>query len=550
MAETEGGNLSSKDEYGGYVIPLQVLTDTGSQPTGEIHVHRAVDHKKVKGWRATFRGSSCKDRAFGCVKPALQETVRLLLEKIQDRASAEGRARVLEVAGALERGGEDRRPADEHVPIVHQIYGQARDGKEKGSLFQDSEKRWKAYCHKTGARYILWTADQADALVIQWFPWLLDVYRDVRFAFPQRTDIARVCILVKYGGLYSDMDVFPNRDACAMAPFGVAKVPHIIEQRKFLYEMEVIVAERGHPVLLQYLMWMRDRIASTAYGVATDWYHNKNIRYILNTTGPYSFTKFLKLPQTRQILADFSGSQPTLRTWEMNRFDKPVKLSERGSFDFITHRSQSYFTKEFEVRLPMGSGDAALPDFPQVTRPRLTCKTTPSGAEAGPTGGEPTPQTRGAIGAEMTGSQPTSSDSGAIDQRHALPQERPMDKAITTDEEDDDDDDESEHAYRRQIEAEADVAELEKVLAEQAKQLATSQEINNEWVAFFHAHRHAAAATTLMSTMPPSLLRELKSHGDDLAIQVEFATNPNQSKRRRRIPVSPPRTQVTLGMEK
>ena len=49
------------------------------------------------------------------------------------------------------------------------------------------------------------------------------MYRDVRFLV-QRADVARFFILFKFGGLYADLDVFPNLEKFPLVPLGLCKM--------------------------------------------------------------------------------------------------------------------------------------------------------------------------------------------------------------------------------------------------------------------------------------------------------------------------------------
>ena len=96
------------------------------------------------------------------------------------------------------------------VKIVHQMFGLYRDGTEMNALFKLSSSAWRAYAKRHVCVYICWTADMVDTLIQQKAPqWLQDLYNGVRYAV-QRVDVARFFILFLYGGLYADLDVFPN----------------------------------------------------------------------------------------------------------------------------------------------------------------------------------------------------------------------------------------------------------------------------------------------------------------------------------------------------
>ena len=108
------------------------------------------------------------------------------------------------------------------VQIIHQIYGLYRDGKPMPRLFQNSQSSWQALAQEMGALYHLWSADEVDALIKQHYSTFWGMY--TRAPFPvMRADIARICILHKYGGMYADMDVVPNAKCFAQVPLAVQK---------------------------------------------------------------------------------------------------------------------------------------------------------------------------------------------------------------------------------------------------------------------------------------------------------------------------------------
>jgi mannosyltransferase OCH1-like enzyme len=102
-------------------------------------------------------------------------------------------------------------------------------------LFQRSKAAWQQVAADMGATYILWSADEIDTMVREHYPQIWDMYTTVRYPI-MRADIGRVAILHRYGGLYSDLDVFPNRSefeqawlAVCIQPSNVAKNPHFLE---------------------------------------------------------------------------------------------------------------------------------------------------------------------------------------------------------------------------------------------------------------------------------------------------------------------------------
>ena len=150
------------------------------------------------------------------------------------------------------------------VEAIHQIYGLYRDGKEMSRLFKLSAAAWEAYAKREQCEYRLWTANEVDTLMqLQAPDWVLQLYKDVRYAV-QRGDIARFFILYKYGGLYADLDTFPNLHRFPKVPLGICKM--LARETKSIrlkpeYEIEVVVAEKGNTAILGILEDMKVAMA-------------------------------------------------------------------------------------------------------------------------------------------------------------------------------------------------------------------------------------------------------------------------------------------------
>ena len=92
------------------------------------------------------------------------------------------------------------------------------------ALFSMSSEAWKAHATLNQSEYKLWTADEVDTLMQQEAPeWVQSLYRNVRFPV-QRVDVCRFFVLFKYGGLYADLDVFPNLATFPLVPLGLCKM--------------------------------------------------------------------------------------------------------------------------------------------------------------------------------------------------------------------------------------------------------------------------------------------------------------------------------------
>ena len=217
----------------------------GSQPQGRIGAKRkqeeelcadakAADHEKSLRLRACFCKSRMGWKAIATWSPSLkregsgyleskQAACWSLLMRLKPRVQPGHHMKLLEkvaemgapvkAAGTavtdLQNGSQPQQP-ENPVKWVHQMYGMYRDGKEPGELFQLSRQRWQQVAAAMGAQYQHWEADMVDCLVRTHYPFLWTTYQDVRFPI-MRADIGRICVLHRYGGLYSDLDCLPNR---------------------------------------------------------------------------------------------------------------------------------------------------------------------------------------------------------------------------------------------------------------------------------------------------------------------------------------------------
>ena len=96
---------------------------------------------------------------------------------------------------------------------------------EDNATFAESSRRWRALAGTMGATYIMWDSSLLESLVRQKFPEYWGLYQRVRYPV-QRVDMGRLFVLLTYGGLFSDLDVFPNRtsyEQCWMAVLRVER---------------------------------------------------------------------------------------------------------------------------------------------------------------------------------------------------------------------------------------------------------------------------------------------------------------------------------------
>jgi len=269
-------------------------------------------------WRAVLRVVGDKDRKFGTYSEDPVVTAKNLLESMGFRVGIDERDRVLKVVkdlcGTTSHGSQpSNRPC---VAIIHQIYGLFRDGKAMPKLFETSQMRWRQVAKQMGATYHLWSADEVDALMKKRFAFLWDTYKDVPFPV-MRADIARVAILHHYGGMYVDLDVFPNTNIFLQAPLAVqkqytsgyktagaklraSKKQHAVYDKNSSIDIEVLIATRENPTLMRWLCFIKMQIEKREFDKKSVW-SRRPIRYIFSTTGPQCFQRFLRLWRNKEI---------------------------------------------------------------------------------------------------------------------------------------------------------------------------------------------------------------------------------------------------------
>ena len=183
-----------------------------------------------------------------------------------------------------------------------------------------------------------------------------------------RVDIGRIINLHQYGGINSDMDVWPNRAEYKRAHFAVCSVPAGLAANKNAYfDMEVVSSNPGNPFLLEWLDYIKEQIEMRDYNAKGSVWKERRMRYIYHTTGLAAMKRFLNLPANRDYIDNYMTSILC------NRFeDYPnLTLAQRHAYDVLTRRSNSYFTDKFEIKVPVSTENVALP-FPPTYYKRIS----------------------------------------------------------------------------------------------------------------------------------------------------------------------------------
>ena len=344
-------------------IAWDVALVTGSQPTEKGVV--TITRRDRLGWRAVFtQKGNCHARKFGTARQSIYETVNLLTQNLQEQMAPGEIERLLKLARDEDCGVTNSQltslPSSNltglsaNVTMIHQIYGLFRDRTPMPPLFCESKRRWQQLAVNMNARYHLWDADEVDTLVKNHYGFIWEAYTQCRYPV-MRADIGRVCILHRYGGMYSDLDVIPNRFEYKQVPFSVGHAPHRNPSRKGRFlEMEVIIAKANHPMLIPWLVYMQEQIKSKPYRFG--FWGNARMRYIWNTTGPAAMKRFFRLPANKKWV----DGMPLLQLNGFWEFDD-LTASDKDKFDCLTRVSNTYFTKENSVKAHVSETDVPLP---------------------------------------------------------------------------------------------------------------------------------------------------------------------------------------------
>jgi mannosyltransferase OCH1-like enzyme len=205
---------------------------------------------------------------------------------------------------------------------VHQVYW-SFDGKEQPVLFVSCSDKVKNYCKDKGFEYKLWNKEECETLIKE-YPKYEEVYNKVKYPV-MKIDMIRFLILHKEGGLYLDMDIEPKIDTLKESDL-VLSLYH--DKGKDMYNVEVIQSSKGNDFCLKYLDYVLTQIEEKD---KIDIYKSWKVRYVLQTTGPKSFSRFIK---TKKIPHD---------TYNVNNSTtNPPQFNLEGKEDFISYPSGSW----------------------------------------------------------------------------------------------------------------------------------------------------------------------------------------------------------------
>lgn len=162
--------------------------------------------------------------------------------------------------------------------IIHQTW-KTGDIPIRFRRFTDTWKRYHPHWE-----YRLWSDASARDLVARKFPHLLGRYESYPYNI-QRVDVARLLILIEYGGLYVDMDFEALRPIDSLFDRGTvlsreSSADASRVSKPLLLSNAIMAGEPQAPFFMHALRSLPAR-----------WPRSSVIETVLNTTGPYALTR-------------------------------------------------------------------------------------------------------------------------------------------------------------------------------------------------------------------------------------------------------------------
>lgn len=210
--------------------------------------------------------------------------------------------------------------------IVHQVFGLLGD--EMPQLFVDCKERIKKWCKKNNYEYKFWNKSDCDNLIKTKYPKYQNLYDNVKYPI-MKVDIIRWIILHNDGGIYMDLDVDPLINDLIDSDLVLGK--KVLNGTKgFFYEPEIIQMKKNNPISLEVLDYIITQIEiKNKIDIYEDW----KCRYVLQTTGPKSISRFFKKKKIDTYLLTYGSTY-------IKKNEKLDKL--HSNYDFISHPSCSW----------------------------------------------------------------------------------------------------------------------------------------------------------------------------------------------------------------
>tara|TARA_R110000823_G_scaffold247206_1_gene371026 strand:+ start:728 stop:1363 length:636 start_codon:yes stop_codon:yes gene_type:complete len=210
--------------------------------------------------------------------------------------------------------------------IVHQIYYDFNNKNEPmPKLFFELQKKVVKWCKKNMYSYKFWNKSMLDKLLNK-YPKYKNQINNVRYEI-MKVDMIKFLILYNEGGLYLDLDIEPKIKKLKDVDFAVSLSP-----KMKMYNVDVVQSKKGNMINLHYLDFVKKQIEEKSKLKIYDVW---KVRYVLQTTGPRSFTRFLNTNKIKPI---------TYRTNDAH--NNPPRLNLIGNEDFLDYPSGAWLGKK------------------------------------------------------------------------------------------------------------------------------------------------------------------------------------------------------------
>lgn len=192
-------------------------------------------------------------------------------------------------------------------------------------LFVDSSKRFKALTCK----YRIIDDKQADKLMSK-YKEFYPMWKNARYDI-MKVDILRFIVLYEYGGVVADLDVLPLTKNLNIIVEDIPTDKVIIYTPKHRFNYEVIVSPPKNEIFIEFLRYVKEQIKEKSVMKV---YDVRKGRFVLNTTGPRSFKRFVDKHKEHFIMR------------EMNRLmtdaDLKYTIKNKKRFPFITFQTSTW----------------------------------------------------------------------------------------------------------------------------------------------------------------------------------------------------------------
>ena len=163
--------------------------------------------------------------------------------------------------------------------LVHLTY---KSENELPEHWRKSLEKWKKY----GWEVMFHTDEDNDNLIKNDYPWLLEKYNNFKY-FISKIDLVRLCYLHKWGGVYSDLDLYPTEDF--YNEIKNEQLCFIVLPNNFFskskYTYEFLAGEKGHPFWIELMKEIN---------VYPPWWAFTKHMKIMSTSGPLVFNSVIE----------------------------------------------------------------------------------------------------------------------------------------------------------------------------------------------------------------------------------------------------------------